>query len=151
MWTGSVAFGLVNVPVKACGATGEHDVSLHQARDVGRIRYQRRCEVCGKRIDYDDMDKAYGLGDRTVVLTDGRAQECLAAKNPAGAPRVGASVLFLLGIPGDDEVREADFPPTKKKGKASAQGLRILLDEKLDDGDSPGTKGGPEPRPEPRR
>jgi hypothetical protein len=89
------------------------------------------------------MDKAYGLGDRTVVLTDGRAQEFLAAKDRAGAPRVGAPVLFLLGIPGDDEVREADFPATNTKGKASAQGLRILLDEKLDDGDSPGMKGAP--------
>ncbi|WP_113717655.1 non-homologous end joining protein Ku [Arthrobacter dokdonensis] len=72
IWTGSVAFGLVNVPVKAYAATQDHDVSLHQVHDAdgGRIRYQRRCEVCGKKIDYEHIDKAYDDGERTVVLTD---------------------------------------------------------------------------------
>ncbi|RAN76759.1 Ku protein [Bacillus sp. SRB_336] len=72
IWTGSVAFGLVNVPVKAYAATQDHDVSLHQVHDAdgGRIRYQRRCEVCGKKVDYEHIDKAYDDGERTVVLTD---------------------------------------------------------------------------------
>lgn len=72
IWTGSIAFGLVNVPVKAYGATEDHDVSLHQVHDAdgGRIRYQRRCDVCGKKVDYDHIDKAYDDGDRTVVLSD---------------------------------------------------------------------------------
>ena len=72
IWTGSIAFGLVNVPVKAYGATEDHDVSLHQVHDAdgGRIRYQRRCDVCGKKVDYDHIDKAYDDGERTVVLTD---------------------------------------------------------------------------------
>lgn len=72
IWTGAVAFGLVNVPVKAYGAIEDHDVALHQVHDAdgGRIRYQRRCEVCGKKVDYDHIDKAYDDGERTVVLTD---------------------------------------------------------------------------------
>ncbi|GAB3043650.1 Ku protein [Parafrigoribacterium mesophilum] len=72
MWKGSIAFGLVNVPVKLYSATESHDVQLHQVHDEdgGRIRYQRRCEVCGKIIDYEHIDKAYDSGDRTVILTD---------------------------------------------------------------------------------
>ncbi|MBM6621626.1 Ku protein [Micrococcaceae bacterium RIT802] len=72
IWTGAVAFGLVNVPVKAYGAIEDHDVDLHQVHDAdgGRIRYQRRCEVCGKKVDYQHIDKAYDEGERTVVLTD---------------------------------------------------------------------------------
>lgn len=72
IWTGAVAFGLVNVPVKAYGAIEDHDVDLHQVHDAdgGRIRYQRRCEVCGKKVDYEHIDKAYDEGERTVVLTD---------------------------------------------------------------------------------
>ncbi|WP_372698148.1 Ku protein [Arthrobacter sp. JSM 101049] len=72
IWTGAVAFGLVNVPVKAYGAIEDHDVDLHQVHDAdgGRIRYQRRCEVCGKKVDFDHIDKAYEEGERTVVLTD---------------------------------------------------------------------------------
>ncbi|MFK0082950.1 Ku protein [Glutamicibacter sp. NPDC090743] len=72
IWTGSIAFGLVNVPVKAYGATEDHDIDLHQVhdKDGGRIRYERRCEVCGKKIAYKDLDKAYEDGERTIVLTD---------------------------------------------------------------------------------
>ena len=71
IWKGAITFGLVNVPVKLYSATEDHDVSLHQVhdKDGGRIRYQRRCEVCGRIIDYEHIDKAYDDGERTVVLT----------------------------------------------------------------------------------
>jgi len=72
IWKGAITFGLVNVPVKVYSATEDHDLPLHQVHDAdgGRIRYQRRCEVCGKIVDYGDIDKAYDDGERTVVLTD---------------------------------------------------------------------------------
>ncbi|MEO9247940.1 Ku protein [Citricoccus nitrophenolicus] len=72
IWSGSITFGLVNVPVKAYSAAKKHDISFHQVHDAdgGRIRYQRRCEVCGKKIDYEHIDKAYEDGEQTVVLTD---------------------------------------------------------------------------------
>lgn len=72
IWKGAISFGLVNVPVKLYSATESHDVSLHQVHnsDGGRIRYQRRCEVCEKVVAYEDIDKAYDDGSRTVVLTD---------------------------------------------------------------------------------
>ncbi len=72
IWKGAISFGLVNVPVKVYSATESHDVSLHQVhnKDGGRIRYQRKCEVCNKVVAYEDIDKAYDDGDKTVVLTD---------------------------------------------------------------------------------
>lgn len=72
IWKGAVAFGLVNVPVKVYSATEDHDISLHQVhdKDGGRIRYQRRCEICGEIVDFKHIDKAYDDGERTVVLTD---------------------------------------------------------------------------------
>ncbi|WP_247043392.1 non-homologous end joining protein Ku [Arthrobacter rhizosphaerae] len=71
IWKGAIAFGLVNVPVKVYSATEDHDISLHQVHnaDGGRIRYQRRCEVCSEVIDYADIEKAYEEGGRTVILT----------------------------------------------------------------------------------
>lgn len=71
IWKGAIAFGLVNVPVKVYSATEDHDISLHQVHnaDGGRIRYQRRCEVCSKIIDYSDIEKAFEDGGRTVVLS----------------------------------------------------------------------------------
>ncbi len=72
LWKGAITFGLVNVPIKLYPATEDHDISLHQVHDAdgGRIRYQRRCEVCGKVVEYANIDKAYAEGKTTVVLTD---------------------------------------------------------------------------------
>jgi DNA end-binding protein Ku len=72
IWKGSIAFGLVNVPVKVYGATEDHDVELHQVhdKDGGRIRYQRRCDSCGRVVDFEHISKAYQDGDQTVVLTE---------------------------------------------------------------------------------
>ena len=73
IWKGSVAFGLVNVPVKVYSATEERDIRLHQVHeaDGGRIRYKRVCELDGKTVEFADIAKAYEAEDgRTVILTD---------------------------------------------------------------------------------
>ncbi|WP_345374177.1 non-homologous end joining protein Ku [Frondihabitans cladoniiphilus] len=72
IWRGAITFGLVNVPVKVYSATEDHDITLHQVhdKDGGRIRYERHCEICGEKVDYEHIDKAYDDGDQTVVLTD---------------------------------------------------------------------------------
>ena len=70
IWSGSIAFGLVNVPVKLYSATESHDVSMHQVheKDGGRIRYQRRCEVCDEIVEYSDIERAYDDGEHRVIL-----------------------------------------------------------------------------------
>jgi DNA end-binding protein Ku len=73
IWKGSVAFGLVNVPVKVYSATEDHDLKFHQvhARDNGRIQYKRVCSECGEVVEYRDIAKAYQADSgQTVVITD---------------------------------------------------------------------------------
>ncbi|MDT2007526.1 Ku protein [Rhodococcus jostii] len=73
IWKGSIAFGLVNVPVKVYSATEDHDIKFHQvhAKDGGRIKYNRVCTECGNVVQYADIDKAYESDDGVrVVLTD---------------------------------------------------------------------------------
>lgn len=73
MWKGSISFGLVNVPVKAYSATSDHDIKFHQvhAKDHGRIRYKRVCEVCGEVVEYRDIARAYESDDdQMVVITN---------------------------------------------------------------------------------
>ncbi|MGW0176099.1 non-homologous end joining protein Ku [Rhodococcus sp. NPDC003322] len=73
IWKGSIAFGLVNVPVKVYSATEDHDIKFHQVhgKDGGRIRYNRVCSECGEIVQYADIDKAYLSEDGAqVVLTD---------------------------------------------------------------------------------
>jgi DNA end-binding protein Ku len=73
IWKGSLSFGLVNVPVKVYSATEDHDVKFHQvhAKDNGRIRYKRVCEVCGEVVEYRDIARAYESdAGQTVIITD---------------------------------------------------------------------------------
>jgi len=73
IWKGSVAFGLVNVPVKVYSATEDHDLKFHQvhAKDNGRIQYRRVCSECGEMVEYRDIAKAYESDTgQTVVITD---------------------------------------------------------------------------------
>ena len=73
IWKGSVAFGLVNVPVKVYSATEDHDLKFHQvhAKDNGRIQYRRVCSECGEVVEYRDIAKAYESDTgQTVVITD---------------------------------------------------------------------------------
>lgn len=77
----AISFGLVSVPVRVYTATEDHDIALHQVHDAdgGRIHYERRCDVCGKVIPFEHIDRAYDSGDRTVVLSDKDLEELPAA------------------------------------------------------------------------
>ncbi|WP_374928997.1 Ku protein [Kytococcus sedentarius] len=83
VWSGAISFGLVNVPVKAYSAVEDHDISFHQVHDAdgGRIRYQRTCEVCGKKVDYENIDKAYSEGDDTIIVSPEELKELPAAED----------------------------------------------------------------------
>lgn len=72
IWHGTIAFGLVNVPVKMYTATTDHDIRFHQvhAQDGGRVRYERVCSECGHRpVDILDIDRLYEspTGERVIV------------------------------------------------------------------------------------
>lgn len=70
IWSGSVAFGLVNVPVQLFSATEDRTVHFHQFQSgtSSRIRYRRVNEDTGEEVDYDDIVKGYDLGDGEYVL-----------------------------------------------------------------------------------
>lgn len=73
IWKGSIAFGLVSVPVALYTATQDHDLHFHQvhAEDGGRVRYDRVCRTCGEVLSADQIDKAYQVpGGPLVVLTE---------------------------------------------------------------------------------
>src|ERR1051325_457730 len=73
IWSGSLSFGLVNIPVKLYSATGENKLSLDMLhkKDMSPIRYARICRIDGKEIPWDEIVKGYEYrkGDY-VILTD---------------------------------------------------------------------------------
>lgn len=127
IWSGTVSFGLVSVPVKLYSATESHDVDLHQVHDAdgGRIRYQQRCEVCGKTVDYAHIDKAYDDGEDTVVLSDEELESL-----PAEADKEIEVVQFVPDEQIDPMTFEKSYylEPAAKSAKAYIL-LRRTLEE----------------------
>jgi DNA end-binding protein Ku len=72
IWSGSVSFGLVNVPVKLTTATSPKDVRFHQLHDEdgGRIQQRRVCSVDGEEVEYGHIVKGYDLGGGRYVVVE---------------------------------------------------------------------------------
>jgi DNA end-binding protein Ku len=72
IWSGSVSFGLVNVPVKLVSATSSKDVRFNMlhATDGGRINQKRVCSVDGEEVDYGEITKGYDLGGGRYVTVE---------------------------------------------------------------------------------
>jgi DNA end-binding protein Ku len=70
IWTGSVSFGLVNVPVGLFSATQDHAVHFHQFEKgtTSRVRNQRVNEDTGDEVDYADVVKGAEVGDGGYVM-----------------------------------------------------------------------------------
>jgi DNA end-binding protein Ku len=74
IWTGSLSFGLVNIPVKLYSGAESGpgiDLTMLHSKDLSPIRYAKICRQDGKEVPYEDIVKGYEYqkGD-FVVLTD---------------------------------------------------------------------------------
>ena len=73
VWTGSISFGLVNIPIKLVSATEPHRVGFHEFEEGSgeRIRYKRVAEDSGHEVAWQKIQKGFEIDkDRFVVLTD---------------------------------------------------------------------------------
>jgi DNA end-binding protein Ku len=74
IWSGSISFGLVNVPVKLHSATEEKDVHFHQlAEKTGdRIKNKRVSEKTGREVEFKHIVKGYEVkkGEYVIVTPD---------------------------------------------------------------------------------
>ena len=73
IWSGTISFGLVSVPVRMFSAIEESDLRFHlvHEQDGGRIGYQKFCKAEEKLVPDDEIEKAFEVSkDKLVVLTD---------------------------------------------------------------------------------
>jgi DNA end-binding protein Ku len=72
LWTGSISFGLVNVPVKAFTAVRDHDVHFHQLdkKSGSRVRYRKVAEETGKEVKKDDIVLGFEVRNGRYVTFD---------------------------------------------------------------------------------
>ena len=71
IWTGSISFGLVTVPVRMISATRSQDVRFHQLEEGtgSRIRLRRVSEQTGEEVTNDRIVKGYELEkDKYVII-----------------------------------------------------------------------------------
>jgi DNA end-binding protein Ku len=73
LWTGTISFGLVNVPVRMYSAVQEHNLhfNLVHEPDGSRIGYEKICKADGKPVPDDEIVKAFEWEKgEWVYLTD---------------------------------------------------------------------------------
>lgn len=73
MWSGTISFGLVSIPVKLYPAVRRKSVSFNQLdrRTGSRIRQKRVSAADGEEVPYDEIVKGYEVSrDRYVVVDD---------------------------------------------------------------------------------
>jgi DNA end-binding protein Ku len=72
IWSGSISFGLLNVPVKLYSAVARRGISLRELResDGARIRHRRVAEGTDEEVPYEKIVKAFEIApDRYVPLS----------------------------------------------------------------------------------
>lgn len=72
IWTGSISFGLINIPVKLFSAVQSNslDLDMLDPKDHANIKFKRVNENTGKEIEYADIVKGYKLESGYVILED---------------------------------------------------------------------------------
>ena len=72
IWSGSISFGLVNVPVKLYSAVHPQGLSFHQFQEGtnARVRNKRVSEKTGKEVAYEDIVKGYEVEKGHYVMVE---------------------------------------------------------------------------------
>jgi len=70
IWTGSISFGLVSVPVRVVSATRSQDVRFNQLEEGSnaRIRYRKVSEASGEEVPNDRIRKGYEISPGQYVV-----------------------------------------------------------------------------------
>jgi DNA end-binding protein Ku len=72
IWSGSISFGLVNIPVKAYTAVRAHTVHFHELQKGtgARVRHKKVSERTGKEIDGKNIELGYEVSSGKYVTVD---------------------------------------------------------------------------------
>jgi len=121
IWKGSVAFGLVNIPVELYGAVRDTRprFRLLHAADKSPVRFERVCAREGKPVAWEDLVKGYEYEKgRFVVLT--KEDFRLAALEKTRTVDIRA---FVKGEEIDDRFFESSYFIVPAKGGERAYAL----------------------------
>lgn len=124
LWSGSISFGLVSVPVSLYPATEDHTVHFHQfeAGTSDRIHYAQTNERTGDEVPFDRIVKGYDLGGGESVLV---TSEELGEVAPARSETIEiANFVDLVDI---DPIHFRSTYYLAPKGKGAAKPYKLLM------------------------
>jgi DNA end-binding protein Ku len=124
IWTGTISFGLVTVPVKLYSAVNRKTVRFHQLHATTGVRIQQKRvdPQTGEEVPYDEIVKGYEIApDRYVVI----APEELEALDPKKTKTIDIEDFVDLG---DIDPIFYDHPYYLAPGPGGAKPYRLLLE-----------------------
>lgn len=118
IWTGSISFGLVNIPVKLFSAVHDKEVRFHMLheRDGSRVQQKLVCRQDGEEIPRDEIVKGYEFAPEQFVVV--RPEE-LEAVSPEASRTI--DILDFVDLPEIDPIyydRPYYLVPDKNAEKA---------------------------------
>jgi DNA end-binding protein Ku len=127
IWSGSLNFGLVTVPVELFSATREHTTHFHQLErgTADRVRIQRVNERTGKQVAFKDIVKGLEVdGGQYVVIEPAELDEIAPGRSKA---------IEISGFVDLEQVEPIYFATTYYLGPKGAQYGKVyaLLREAL--------------------
>ncbi len=126
IWNGTIAFGLVNVPIKVFSATESKTVHFREvhAKDAGKIEHRRICPKEDKEVGKDEVVKGFQVSQRKwVVLTD----EEIAAAAGARTKRIEVDHFVPAGEVDPVFYEKAYYLGTQDKGGGAYALLHAAL------------------------
>ncbi|KAA2245249.1 Ku protein [Chitinophaga agrisoli] len=122
IWSGSIGFGLVNIPVKLYSAIQESrlDLDMLDKKDHARIRYQRVNENTGKEVAWEQIVKGYLYNDEYVIVEDEDFEEASPKKS---------KIIEIEAFVQEEEIDDIYFetPYFIEPEKGGAKAYELLL------------------------
>lgn len=118
IWNGSLAFGLINIPISVYPASDEHNLEFHMLhkKDLSPIRFARICKAEGNEVSYQDIVKGFEYQKGEYVVIDEKDFKAANAKK--------TSTIEIQNFTNINEIDPIYFEkpyflePEEKSGKA---------------------------------
>lgn len=97
LWTGSISFGLINIPVKLFSAIEDStlDMDMLDKKDHSNIQFKRVNKTTGKEVAFADVVKGYKIDDKYVILDQ---------KDFDAAAALKAKTIVILHFTKEEEI-----------------------------------------------
>ncbi len=125
LWTGSLSFGLVNVPVQLISATRDRQIHFHQldSKDLQPIEVRRYCSEEDVEVSYDEVASGYEIEDDQYVMV---TQEELEAVAPEKTKTIDIDE-FVLGEEIDPIFYDHPYLLVPTGGEGASRAYELLV------------------------